>query len=349
MIFRKRQPPVGARPGTLVISDEAQPPRVRVMTYGAEHVDERDETNVDRLVLPEGDDHVTWIDVQGLGDEGLLRQIGAAFRIHPLALEDAVNVPQRPKSEGYAGQHLFITRMARFTRSEDERELLDVEQVSLFVGANYVLTLQERHGDVLDPVRTRIRIGKGAIRTSKADYLAYAIIDTVVDGYYPILEALGDRLELLETYMSLASNKQNEDMKVLTIMASIFIPLAFLAGIYGMNFEYMPELHVRWSYPLLLAVVVVVAGIMLVYFHRKGWLWDEEDDEQARRAPVWLRAERRRRIVRHAPRPRRGHAHLVQRFEYPHHARHDIRRRWHQVGDDRDRHPGGKRRARPDR
>lgn len=360
MIFRKRQPPVGAHPGTLVISAEAQPPRVHVMTYDVGHVDEHEEADAARLVLPEADGHVTWIDVQGLGDEAMLRRIGAAFRIHPLALEDAVNVPQRPKAEDYAGQHLFITRMARFTRSEDERGLLDVEQVSLFVGPNYVLTLQERHGDVLDPVRTRVRFGKGTIRQSGADYLAYAIIDTVVDGYYPILEALGDRLEeledrvlaqpdratlrdihrvkrqllllrrsvwpqreaiqglvrgesaligetvrvylrdtldhvqqvldvsdsywqlagsLLETYMSLASNKQNEVMKVLTIMASIFIPLTFLAGIYGMNFDHMPELHQRWSYPVLLAVMVVVAAIMLVYFHRKGWLWDREDRE----------------------------------------------------------------------
>lgn len=103
MIFRKRQPPVGAHPGTLVSAEEAQPPRMHVMTYGAEHVDERDETIAERLVLPEGADHVTWIDVQGLGDEGMLRQIGAAFRIHPLALEHAVNVPQRPKAEDYAG------------------------------------------------------------------------------------------------------------------------------------------------------------------------------------------------------------------------------------------------------
>ncbi len=360
MIFRKRQPPVGSIPGTLVIGTDAQEPRVTVMRYRPEDFEERIEPSTTELLRPIEDGFVTWIDVQGLGDESLLRRLGVAFGIHPLALEDAVNIPQRPKAEDYDGQHLFITRMARIRQTDDdEDDSLDVEQVSIFVGSNYVLSLQEHHGDVLDSVRERIRLGKGVIRHSGADYLAYAIIDTVVDGYYPVLEALGDRLEtledevldradrstlrqihlvkrqllllrrsvwpqreavqallrgespligesvrvylrdtydhvlqvldvsdsywslagsLLETYMSLASNKQNEVMKVLTIMSSIFIPLTFMAGIYGMNFDNMPELHAKWSYPMLLAAMVVVAGIMIVYFARKGWLWGDDDD-----------------------------------------------------------------------
>lgn len=360
MFFRKRHSAVGAAPGTLVVATGSDAPRVHVMSYSETDWDEREELHPGQLVPPRDDGRITWIDVQGLGDESMLRDLGASFAIHPLALEDAVNVPQRPKGEDYEEQHLFITRMARLRRNPDEDDALDVEQISIFVGHNYVLTLQERHGDVLDPVRERIRVGKGLIRASQADYLAYAIIDTVVDGYYPVLDALGDALEaledqvlarpdrktlreihhvkrqllmlrrsvwpqreavqsllrgespfiskpvrlylrdtydhvvqvldisdsywslagsLLETYMSLASNRQNEVMKVLTIMSSIFIPLTFMAGIYGMNFDNMPELHARWSYPMLLAAMVVVAAFMVVFFARKGWLWGDDDDE----------------------------------------------------------------------
>jgi magnesium transporter len=239
--------------------------------------------------------------------------------------------------------------------------------VSLVLGRRFLLTFQERLGDVLDPVRERIRQGIGPIRRAGPDYLAYAVIDAVIDGYYPILEQFGERLEALEddvvlsptplllrrihhvkrelldirravwpqreavsavirgdhelvgqevrtyfrdvydhciqimdvvetyrelagglmdVYLSSVSNRQNEVMKVLTVMASIFIPLTFLAGIYGMNFEHMPELHKRWAYPILLAVMAGVAGVMLLFFYRKGWLgsqdgvqWRREQDD----------------------------------------------------------------------
>jgi len=348
-LFRKRHPPVGARPGTLVVTKEDVPPRVHAMSYGRATVEEAAletlETLEGRLAGP----GVHWIDIQGLGDEPLLRQVGRLFGLHPLALEDMVNVPQRPKIEEYPDHLLIVTRMARLPAPGD----LDIEQVAIVVGRNWVLTVQERYEDVLDPVRLRIRQGAGPIRESGADYLAYALLDTIVDGYYPVFETLGDeigRLEarilqrpnprqvdrvnqlkaildtlrrgvwpqldalgrlprdeqrfisppvrlylrdthdhcaqlvdaldsyrdlangLIQTYLSVLSNRTNEVMKVLTILASIFIPLTFLAGIYGMNFEAMPELHSSWGYPAVLALMVATAVGMLLYFRRKGWL-----------------------------------------------------------------------------
>lgn len=362
--FRKRRPPVGASPGTLVPALGAQQPRIRVMSYSADGLTERDVADVEDLRSCPTSDEVSWIDVQGLGDETILQRIGEIFALHPLALEDAVNLPQRPKSEGYEGQHLFITRMTQLVEGQD----VEAEQVSIFIGPRYVLTLQERHGDVFDPVRVRLRAGKGRIRSHGPDYLAYALIDTVIDGYYPVIEAIGDRLhaieevildrptpnglqeihrirrdllsmrravwpqreavnalireespfitdtvrqylrdshdhavqvaDVIETYRELAgslmdmylssmSQRTNEVMKLLTIMSSIFIPLTFLAGIYGMNFDRMPELHSPMAYPILLGVMVVITAAMVLYFRSKGWLgngsdaFDSRDDDTA--------------------------------------------------------------------
>lgn len=354
--FHKRHPPVGAPPGTLVFPEERVPATIRVITYSPDGVEERDGVAVEDLPGLLTPDRVTWIDLQGLGDEALLRRLGQIFEIHPLALEDVVNVPQRPKSEAYDRQHLVITRMTRAAADGP----LDVEQVSLFIGAHYLLSIQERRGDVFDPVRVRIRAGKGLIRRSGPDYLAYALIDAILDGYYPVLEKLGDRLQGLEervlhsatrsaqlgihrvrrdllvlrravwpqheavaalvreetplitptvrqylrdcldhavqildvidTYHELASNlmdmhlagvsqRSNDVMKVLTVMASIFIPLTFLAGLYGMNFDYLPELHYRWAYPSLLILMGLLAGGLLLFFRRRGWLGGEEEDD----------------------------------------------------------------------
>jgi magnesium transporter len=352
-VFHKRHP-VGARPGTLLVPADSPPPRIRIMHYDPGGHDEHDAASaadVRRLLLP---GRVTWVDVQGLGDERLLRDLAGLFGIHALALEDVTNVPQRPKIEAYGDQLLIVARMIRSLAPGR----LDLEQVSLFLGPAYVLSFQERYGDVLDPVRQRIREGKGPLRRSGADYLAYALLDTIVDGYYPVLEEVGEalaRLEtrvmehptsaalrsltriknalvlmnravlpqrealvrllrdsggpgfsadvrvylrdtldhcaqlvdvldsnreaangLLNTYLSLVGMRTNEVMKLLTIMASIFIPLTFLAGIYGMNFEEMPELHSRWGYPALLAVMGLCVVVMLLYFQRKGWLGEDD-------------------------------------------------------------------------
>ncbi len=299
---------------------------------------------------------MTWIDVQGLGDEATFRALAELFAIHPLAMEDLVNAPQRPKVESYGDQVLLITRAAALTT---EAPVLDRDQISILLARNCVLTVQERPSDALAPVRNRVRQGKGPIRRAGAGYLAYAIVDAVVDGYYPVLEALGEHLEdlerevvmrptraslravfrikrellafrrivwphrdlvnaiirgddglfsadvrlyfrdvydhciqigdVLETYREMAgglhdmylssiSNRTNDVMKLLTIMASVFIPLTFIAGVYGMNFENMPELHTRLGYPIVLGAMTILAVGMVSYFVRKGWIGSSSDE-----------------------------------------------------------------------
>ncbi|MDA1053431.1 MAG: magnesium/cobalt transporter CorA [Planctomycetota bacterium] len=347
--FKKRHPEVGARPGTLIIADDAPPPKIRMISYDRDECHELEINDANQLAAALDPGNVTWVDVQGFGDETLVQQIGEIFQIHPLALEDIINMPQRPKAESYGSQVLVITRMVRVSGGGG----VDMEQVSLLLGESCVVTFQERYGDILDPVRERIRIATSRLRQNGPGYLAYAIIDTIVDGYYPVIEAIGDHLEQLEnvvmekpstdvlrelnrtknmlvnlrravwpqreavnslrrdenalitdevrvffrdtydhcvqtaeviemyrematglmnTYLSSIANRTNEVMKVLTIMASIFIPLTFLAGIYGMNFEHMPELHVRWAYPMVWIMMLVSAGGMIAFFWRKGWL-----------------------------------------------------------------------------
>lgn len=357
IFFRKRHPTRGAMPGTLVPPSDPVPPTVSIMRYDVDGVAEY--ANADAATIRE---QLTlggtlWVDIQGLGDSALLDELRDIFALHPLALEDAVNIPQRPKYEPYDECQLFVTRMAR----QEADAGVDIEQVSIFIGANYVLTLQERHGDVFSPVRNRVRAGKGPIRRSGSDYLAYALIDAVLDAYYPVVEAIGERIyeleeeilerpapsgirrvhalrrellalrravwpqreavadlmrpdnervsplvkqylrdchdhavqinDVIETYRELAANlvdlylsglgqRTNEVMKVLTVMASIFIPLTFLAGVYGMNFTHIPELAYRWSYPALLGVMLLVAIAMLVFFYRRGWIGARESDDE---------------------------------------------------------------------
>ena len=358
-MFRKRHTPVGAKPGTLMINAHAQPPSIRIMKYKPDHLEERDISAVAELEGLLKENTVCWIDVQGLGDERVLREFADLFSIHPLALEHVVNVPQRPKVERFEKHTLCITRMA-LLRDEG----IEPVQVSIFIGPNYVLTFQERCGDVFDPIRNRIRQGGPIIRNSGPSYLAYALLDAVIDGYYPLLETFGEKLEALEdeivgnpqptilheihkaksdllavrraiwpqreainalirdedpliaepvqvylrncydhcvqimdaietfrelagglmdVYLSSVGNRQNEVMKVLTIMASIFIPLTFMAGIYGMNFENMPELRAAWGYPLLLTSMAAVAIGMIVYFRRKRWLGGRKHEPHDRK------------------------------------------------------------------
>lgn len=356
-LFTKKHTAVGARPGTLMIDEEAGHPRIRIIRYtAAELFDDHVET-IEQIREHRRKEGMLWIDVQGLGDEALVRQLGEEFSIHMLALEDVVNVPQRPKTEEFELHQLYISRMVKLA----ENHLLDVEQVSIFFGDGFVLTFQERFGDILDPVRRRIGSKKGIIRSSQSDYLAYAIIDTIIDGYYPVLEQYGEHLEQLEanvianptpqmlnqinkvkrnllilrrgiwpqrdainslirddspfvadstkvflrdsydhciqvvdvletfretagslfsTYLSTIGNKQNEVMRMLTIMSSIFIPLTFMAGIYGMNFQTMPELKSEAGYPTLLVVMLFTAIAMLFYFKHLGWIWTKTDDDE---------------------------------------------------------------------
>ncbi len=357
-MFRKQNPPPGSQPGTLAIPAHAPAPRIRAMIYSPELFEEHDVDKVCTLKDFLRDGSVTWIDVQGLGNEAVLTSIAELFRIHPLILEDIVNVPQRPKIENSQYHSCLICWMNRLVPEGG----IDQEQVSIVVGRDFVLTFQERSGDVFDPVRSRLRQGGPIIRGSGSEYLTYALLDAVIDGYYPILETLGDALDtieqtmldsrkprglrriyklkrellslrravwplrevtntllrdgtpflskkiqthlqdcydhciqlietievyrelsvsLMEVYLSMVANRQNEIMKTLTITATIFIPLTFVAGIYGMNFEYMPELSIAYAYPLLLAIMLVATMGMVGLFYRKGWIGDGINDEDA--------------------------------------------------------------------
>ena len=354
-LFKKRYTSVGAKPGTLVIAEDAPPPRINMIDYGPSGpARETKIEDVSELQVAHQEGTVTWVDVQGLGDEEVVKAIGKTFSLHPLLLEDVVNVPQRPKVEAYQEQLLLIVRMV----SPDPEEEFLLEQVSIVLGPTYVVTFQERYDDVLDPVRRRIRGGKGAIRSQGADYLAYAIADAVVDAYYPVLERVGERLEhmedvvvehptpqvlqqlnrlknrlsnlrraiwpqreainhilrgeheaisrdvrlyfrdvydhsiqttevtemyremttsLMNTYLSAVANRTNEVMKVLTIVGTTFIPMTFLAGVYGMNFQNMPELHSSWGYPLVCTAMAATAIGMLAFFWRKGWIGPDRE------------------------------------------------------------------------
>jgi magnesium transporter len=348
--FHKAHPSAGARPGTLVIPPGSPRPSLFLLTYDPDRIDERSLGGPGELpeVFPES--RVTWVDVRGYGDEAVVRELGRRFGMTPLALEDAINAPQRPKSEIYPAHHLVISRVPIV----DEEVELSMPQVCLLIGPHYLVTFQERPLGLFEPVRERIRQGAGRpIRRLGPDYLAYALIDTMVDRYYPVAEGLARELDAIEEdlldaseevtldrlrrvrrqlvmlrriaapqremvdallkqpspfvsshtleflrdthdhiaqvaelgdasremaaalsneVLSMVGHRTNEIMKVLTLMASIFIPLTFIAGIYGMNFAYMPELQERYGYFVALAVMLVVAILMVVYFRRRGWL-----------------------------------------------------------------------------
>ena len=348
MIFTKNNPEIGSRPGTLAIPPGSPPPKITVVQYDGERVDRHEISDARELREFCEADRVTWVDVQGLGDEDAIRAIGEAFDLHPVALENAVNVPQRAKTELYENHQLIIARTPLI-----EKERVHTPQVCFIVGAKYLLTFQERYFGFFDPVRARIQAGIGAIRKEGPDYLAYTMIDAMVDRYYPVAQRLSDGLEeledveveyphpdvlarihglrrqlvvlrrvgwpqreainallreqtpffcdvtkvflrdthdhiaqivelidssremasdLAESYLSNVSHRTNEIMKVLTLMASIFIPLTFLAGIYGMNFENMPELSSRVGYFVVLGTMTILAVGMALYFRHRGWI-----------------------------------------------------------------------------
>jgi magnesium transporter len=348
MSFRKRLPPVGARPGTLAIPADSPPPRIRLFDYSPDGCTELEVDDPALLAPFLESPTVTWVDVQGFGDEALLRSIAGVFGLHALTLEDATNVPQRAGSHVHSVHHLIVAR-APIPGSEP----LEVPQVCFILGRHYLLTFQDRYFGFFDPVRERIRAGIGPIRSSGPDYLAWALLDTLVDHYFPVLQGLSEDLEdledlvhenpdsrvladlhrvrralgvmrrvgwpqrealrnlglgaspffaettlpylrhveqhaaqimeavdaardetngLIDIYLSNLSHRTNEVMKVLTLMASIFIPLTFLAGIYGMNFEKMPELRSDVGYPLVLGAMLVIAVGMVAFFRHRGWL-----------------------------------------------------------------------------
>ncbi len=340
----------GLPPGSLIHVGERRTEGVSasLIRYDLDNFsEEKSLTPADVCALP-AYQGVTWVNTDGLGDTEAIRQIGECFGIHSLTLEDILNTQQRPKKEEFDTYLFIVLKMLYLSDGE-----VNAEQISLVLKDDIVLSFQEQEGDVFDQVRNRIRSKKGRIRSLPASYLLYALIDSIVDGYFIVLESVAEQIEnlheellenpttdtlrtihclrqdiifirksiwplrevvsglerdesgligestliyyrdvydhtiqiveslegyrdvvsgMLDIYLSTASNRMNEIMKVLTIIATIFIPLSFVAGVYGMNFINMPELAWAWGYPAALLLMFAVASVMLVFFRRKGWL-----------------------------------------------------------------------------
>jgi len=367
----------GSEPGTLWIEENATPSQLILIDYDSQHAVRKFNISPSDCQYYLNSDSSSWLDIQGLGSESILKQIGQIFKLHPLVLEDVVNVPQRPKVEDYNEQLIIIVHLVEAKTEEDG---FQSEQISFVLGKNYLLTFQEEpNHDCFNPVRYRLKNNKGKIRTSGIDYLTYLLLDTIIDSFFPVLESYGERIEelenevvfnpnhrtlekiykirrellalrrsiwpqqsvittlmrsgsnlissdveiyfrdcydhviqlldivesyrelsssLMDVYLSSMSNQMNEIMKFLTIISSIFIPLSFIAGVYGMNFEYMPELNWKWGYFITIGVMATVALGLILFFWRSGWLkrFDTVDPtaEKATRKKKKLRFPHRR-------------------------------------------------------
>jgi len=342
----------GMPPGSLVYTEDKEhlPARITITSYNETNFVE---TELDSFseCLPMGDpNEVTWINISGLHQVKNLEKLGECFNIHPLVLEDILDIEQRPKIEDYDNYlYIVLTTIGQAPESEE----ISAEQISLILGPHYVISLHEGDGDLFAPLRERLLKAKGRIRKLGADYLAYSLIDLIVDNYFVELEKFGDQLEFLEDevvsrpsprtlrqvhrfkndmimlrqslwplreviarlerresplitdnlanyfrdvydhsimaietvetyrdllsgmldiYLSAMSNRLNEIMKVLTIIATIFMPLTFITSLYGMNFKNMPELEWQYGYYGVIGTIVVVAVTMLIYFKRRHWI-----------------------------------------------------------------------------
>ncbi len=324
--------------------------KITIIDYDETHLQEKEARTIEECFQFKDMPTVTWINIDGLHKIELIEKLGKHFNLHPLVLEDIVNTGQRPKMEDFVDYIFVNLKMLHYDEKENEAK---AEQVSLILGSNFVLSFQESEGDVFDIIRERIRSDKGRIRKMGADYLAYSLIDAIVDNYFIILEKIGEKIEenedelvanpvpetlqtihglkrqmiflrksvwplrevinrlerwespliqkstdiylrdvydhtiqvidavetfrdtlsgMLDIYLSSVSNRMNEVMKVLTIIATIFIPLTLVTSLYGMNFKYMPELEWPLGYPLVLLAMLVVGVMMIIYFRRKRWL-----------------------------------------------------------------------------
>ncbi len=348
----RRQTGRGAIPGTVKTAPDAEAPLISAIRYSLDELSEQEQISLEELGEFIREDGILWVNIDGLGDARTIRRVGELFGLHPLALEDVVHVHQRAKVEEFP-QHLFI--VARMVHVDEQ---LDSEQISLFLGQRFVITFQQRAGDCLDPVRERIRKKRGSVRAKGADYLAYALLDAIMDSYFPVMERCGERLDQIEQQIESGDDQQtisevhairgdllrlrrdlwphreavssllrkhhpliedetrlflrdvhdhtvqlievaelyretcsdlrefhyaqigqrtNEVMRVLTMIATIFIPLSFIAGLYGMNFDTsvsswnMPELSWIYGYPFALSMMAALTGAMLVFFWRRGW------------------------------------------------------------------------------
>ena len=349
--LKKQTKSKGQSPGSLIfIGDQKMDSvQVRIIDYDSATLTDQQLSDIKDGSHFKNTDTVTWININGLHDTEKIKEIGQAFDLHPLVMEDILNTGQRPKIEEFDTYIFMGVKMIRF---DTKTEMIRNEQLSIIMGDKFLLTFQEQTGDVFEPVRERIRRPKSRIRGSGTDYLAYALLDTVVDNYIYSIELIGEKIEDLEQdilagddsmvmekinsfkreinylrksirpareavlkmsrldsdlihettipfikdlqdlfsqaaeaidtyrdlltdqlniYNSVMGNKMNDIMKTLTIFAAIFIPLTFIAGIYGTNFEHLPELHYRYSYFIFWAVLIALAGILLVYFKRKRW------------------------------------------------------------------------------
>jgi magnesium transporter len=350
--IRIRSDRVGLPPGTLVYTGEKRLEEVKItlIEYGPELFKERELKAFEQCLVPKGESTVTWVNVSGIHRVENLEMLGECFGIHPLILEDVISTEQRPKVEDLE-EYLYI-RLKHLDYDEVRGEVT-IEQVSVILGSGYVLSFQETGGNFFAPIVERLRNGRGRLRKLGADYLAYALLDLVIDKYFVVLEKAGYRIEaleeelvgnpgrevlhpihhlrremillrrstwplreaivslerresplikdstviylrdlydhtvqvidtvetfreiltgMLELYLSSVSNRLNSVMKVLTIIATIFMPLTFIAGVYGMNFKYMPELEWHWGYPLVMLSMLLIAVSMLAYFKVKRWI-----------------------------------------------------------------------------
>jgi len=350
-LLKRRSHKAGLSPGSLVhIGEQRQTvPQIEVISYDRERLDISHPDLGKECLLPPPEGGMSWVNLEGLGRMELLKRLGDCFGIHPLVLEDIANTDQRPKAEEY-DKYLFVV-LKMLTPVETG---VSSEQVSLVLGEGWLLTFQEGlEVDPFNPVRERLKNAQGRIRSQQADFLAYSLMDVVVDNYFLVLEQVADSIEameeelmrtpsqrtlaeiyrlkrelifihkaiwplrevinsmirresplikestliylrdlydhtiqvietvetlrdmlsgMLDIYLSSVSNRMNAVIKVLTIIATIFMPLTFIVGLYGMNFKYMPELEWRWGYPLVLLLMVLVTVGMLIFFRRKKWL-----------------------------------------------------------------------------
>lgn len=341
----------GLPPGTVVYSGETQTSRVKLslIQFDEKELFEKDFYDVDECLSHTAQNKVTWINVDGIHDTDVIKKIGDKFNIHPLTLEDIANTEQHPKFEDYEIYLVNVMKMISYNKKIVSKQL-----VIILLDNQTVVSFQEaRGGDAFDLIRMRIQQGKGRVRKMGADYLAYCLIDSVVDFYFVALEKIGDHIETLEdellenpgkgtmmmlhemkremiflrktvwpmrelisnlertesklikkstriflrdlydhtirvidtvetfrdllsgmmdVYLSSVNNKMNEVMKVLTVISTIFIPVTFIAGVYGMNFEYMPELKSPYGYWVIWAVMLTMMLFMLLYFRKKKWI-----------------------------------------------------------------------------
>ena len=342
---------IGLPSGSLIHIGEkkVERPRIRIIDFRDEYCMYREVLDIDACRQYRENENTTWVNIDGLHDVKLIESTGKLFDVHPLVLEDILHTGQRPKFEEFDDYIFLVLRMISY---DEKQEKVLEEQLSIVFGENYVVSFQEKPGDVFNPVRERIIQGKSRMRRKKADYLAYALLDAVVDNYFQVLDELERKLEELDeelfedsspetflkigalkkeiislrksiwplreivgsitkekynaidesnsvyyrdvydhivhiidildnfretiaamhdTYMNFVNNRMNEIMKLLTVVATIFIPLTFIAGVYGMNFRYMPELGWQWGYFGVLGLMVLLVVGMIIYFRRKNW------------------------------------------------------------------------------